>query len=215
MKRVLATLIVILCAALVADPAFARKSKKNAHLDQFQKEQVDRVSAYLKATKTMRGDFRQFNPDGSVSDGKFYLKRPGRIRFEYAAPSNMTLLSDGTWVMLNDRELETVDRYPLRKTPLNLLLKRRVNLLKDADIVDVYENGEKLSVVATEDEGDAQGDITLVFSLADFELIYWVVVDPQGSITTVQLGNVEKGVKLDPELFIPVEDDWLDDDDWD
>ena len=117
-----------LCSASLFIPlsgtATALKGDLNSDLAVEVRAQIDQVSDYLNAIDTMSGDFMQTNPDGSLVEGKFYMRRPGRVRFEYADPP-MTLMSDGTWAMINDRVLESVDRYPLRETPLYLLLKRQ------------------------------------------------------------------------------------------
>ena len=72
--------------------------------------------------------------------------------------------------MINDREIESVDRYPLRETPLHLLLKKNVNLTKDAKIVDVAKANGLVAVTALEEEGIAQGQLTIVFSEPVLEL---------------------------------------------
>lgn len=185
--------------------------------DAFSEEQMTRiaqVSDYLNGLKTMRGDFLQIAYDGSISNGKFYLRRPGRIRFEYVEP-DMTILSDGTWVVLNDKELETVDRYPLRETPLHLLLKKTVNLSKDASIVSIESNNGLLSVTVREEDGFAQGEMTLVFAEPALELLHWRVVDAQGYATVVSLQNVERGMKLKSGLFrAEYEEDMFDESEW-
>ena len=178
---------------------------QNGHLKPDELALVNEVSAYFNALETLKGSFDQQNQDGTLSTGMFYLRRPGRMRFEYAEPDQLTILSDGIWVMLNDRELESVDRYPLRETPLNLILKKQVDLAKDAEIVRVEREGDLIGVTAREQGGVAQGDLTLVFAGPRLELRHWMVEDIQGNRTVVSLRNVVKGAHLGPELFIPEE----------
>jgi len=174
---------------------------------------IDSASAYLNEIDTMQGNFLQINPDGGTTDGVFYMRRPGRIRFEYADPP-LTLMSDGTWAMVNDRELESVDRYPLRETPLYLLLKKNINLIKDANIVAVDHGNGMVAITASEQEGIAQGELTLIFSEPSLELMHWMITDVQGQSTVVMLKNVQKGMKIDPALFLPEEGDIFGDDDF-
>ena len=61
-----------------------------------------RISAYLNALDTAEGGFVQIAPDGETSDGRFYIDRPGRIRFEYTPPNPSLVVSDGTWVVVYD-----------------------------------------------------------------------------------------------------------------
>src|SRR6201991_1684566 len=48
---------------------------------------VDRVSLYLSTIQTLVGNFVQVGPDGRKTEGKFYIAKPGRVRFEYDPPS--------------------------------------------------------------------------------------------------------------------------------
>ncbi len=216
-SRKISGLVVAITTLVMAPTASGPLAAKTATvtLSAEQSLQVDNVSAYLNGLTTMRGDFLQINPDGSAVEGKFYMRRPGRVRFEYENPP-LTLLSDGVWAMINDREIESVDRYPLRETPLHLLLKKNVNLVKDTNVIDVATANGLVAVTALEDEGIAQGQLTMVFSEPNLELRYWQVIDAQGERITVSLKNVETGMKLDPALFIPEEGDFFDEDeDWD
>src|SRR5262249_1653194 len=55
--------------------------------DAKQRVMIERVNAYLTSVQSLIGDFVQVGPDGGRSAGKFYLQKPGRIRFEYDPPS--------------------------------------------------------------------------------------------------------------------------------
>ena len=98
---------------------------------------IDRVNMYLMSVQTMIGDFVQVGPDGRRSEGKIYLQKPGRIRFEYNAPSPIELVADGNSVVIRDRKLDTQDLYPLSQTPLRFLLADRIDLLRETNVVSV------------------------------------------------------------------------------
>src|SRR5687767_3015121 len=53
---------------------------------------------YVNSTRTMQARFVQTNPNGSVVQGTLYVRRPGRMRFEYDAPSQLKVVADGTQV---------------------------------------------------------------------------------------------------------------------
>lgn len=183
-------------------------SGRNAHLTVEDRALVDEVSAWFNNVVTLKGAFDQQNQDGSLVGGDFYLRRPGRMRFEYAEPQKLTLLSDGLWVMLDDRELESIDRYPLRETSLWLILKKQVDLAADADVVRVERRGDLIGVTVREEEGAAAGVLTLVFSGPRLDLRHWIVEDVQGGRTIVSLRRMEQGMALAPELFIAAEYDY-------
>lgn len=160
-----------------------------------------RISNYLNGITTMEGDFVQVGANGITSDGTFYMRRPGRLRFEYVLPNPALVVADGFWVGVTDVELCTIDRYPLSDTPLEILLKERVNL-RDEEAVQKIERGEnQLRVTAIDPDDPAKGSITMIFSDNPLELRQWVVIDNQGLKTTVALSETRTGTTLDPNLF--------------
>ncbi len=54
---------------------------------------LDSLSRYLNELSTVQSQFTQINADGTLSTGKIYIKRPGRIRFEYDSPNNALVLA--------------------------------------------------------------------------------------------------------------------------
>ncbi len=163
---------------------------------------LDRVSAYLNAIHTMKAAFVQIGPEGQVDEGMFYIEKPGRMRFEYTPPNPTLVVSDGSTVAVENRKLETVDRYPIWSTPLNLILSNDVNLKKNQEIADVERQPGELIVNARSHSSNVNGNITLVFAEPNLELRQWTVVDPQGLATTVSIRDVRQGVPLDSALFI-------------
>lgn len=166
-----------------------------------------RISNYLNGIGTMKGNFTQIGPDGDISEGKFYMRRPGRIRFEYAPPNPTLIVSDGFWVGIYDTQDNTLDRFPLSETPLDLLLRDRVDLTSDGAIQSIESSAGRLRVRATDPAAPQQGTLTMIFNNNPLELVQWVVTDAQGLKTTVALSQVQRNVELNPELFFISEPD--------
>ncbi|MEO0821653.1 MAG: outer-membrane lipoprotein carrier protein LolA [Pseudomonadota bacterium] len=162
---------------------------------------LTRISNYLNGTTTLAGDFVQVGPDGDVSTGQFFMRRPGRVRFEYDLPNPTLIVADGTWVGVIDRQAETLDRYPLGQTPLDILLRERVDLRRGGTVSGIDRGNEQIRVTAVDPEAPDQGSITMIFSNNPLELRQWVVVDAQGLTTTIALSELRANVKLDPDLF--------------
>lgn len=163
--------------------------------------ELERVNAYINGLDTMSARFIQIAADGSVAEGTLLIDRPGRARFEYDAPHPSLIISDGSVVAHHDRELETIDRIPLRQTPLHLLLGRNVNIMEDAEILDVTRSEGALYVTAADSTGEVEGRLTLVFNAPALELREWVVIDGLGQRTIITLTNIERGGSFDSELF--------------
>jgi len=169
---------------------------------------IQRVNNYFNTLSDISGDFMQIGPDGGQTRGKFYLSRPGKVRFDYARPSTLQLLSDGTTVAVRDRKAATQDVYLLSQTPLRILLAERVDLMKDSTVLSVSQGSSDLTTVTLEERTIAgTGRLSIVFEGPGFELRQWTVTDPQGLSTTVAVYNLEKAAKkFDAQLFkIPFE----------
>lgn len=162
---------------------------------------LTRITNYLNGVGTMRGKFVQVGPDGDLSEGSFYMRRPGRIRFEYKPPNPTLIVADGYWVAVIDTVDKTIDRFPLSETPLDLLLRDRVDLRSTDAVKSIERTPGQLRVKAIDPDAPDQGSITMIFSDNPLELTQWVVIDSQGLATTVALSEVKRNVKLSPKLF--------------
>lgn len=160
------------------------------------------LSAYFNALTTAEADFTQVNADGSIATGKIYIRRPGRVRFEYAPPdSNLVLASGGQVAIFDGKSNQPPEQYPLRRTPLNLILANRVDLARARMVVGHTQDGDTTRVLAQDPENPEYGSIELVFTANPVELRQWVIRDDSGSETTVILGEMTKGGNLPASMF--------------
>lgn len=162
---------------------------------------LERVSEALNAIHTLQGRFVQIGPEGQVDQGRFYIDKPGRMRFEYAAPNPTLIVSDGRWVAVENRQLGTVDRYALWTTPLDLILGDNLDLRDNNDIAGVEEKNGEMIIRARAHSGRVNGNIALVFEEPSLALKQWTVRDAQGLLTTVSISDVKTDLPLDPGLF--------------
>jgi outer membrane lipoprotein-sorting protein len=171
-------------------------------LDAKQRAIVDRVDKYLTTTQTLEGNFVQIAPNGTRTQGEFYIQKPGRVRFDYDPPSPIDIVADGQSVVVRDRNLATQDLYPLSQTPLRFLLSNHVDLLKDTNLVAVYADDVFVTVVVEEKNAVVgTSRLMIMFSAKDMQLKQWTVTDPQGYDTTVAVYNLNTTKKPDPGLF--------------
>ena len=172
------------------------------NFDDKQRALIEKANAYLTGVSTLVGNFVQVGPDGSRSEGKVYLQKPGRVRFEYNPPSPTELVADGSSVAIRDRKLNTQDVWPLSQTPLRFLVSDRVDLLKDTVVIGASADDTFATIVI--EERQALGGthrVMLMFGARDFQLRQWTITDPQGYDTTVALYNLDAKQKPDPTLF--------------
>ena len=187
---------------VIPDPHRNLPANIFATFDANQKAQAAKVSSYLSSLQTLVGNFVQVGPDGSKTKGDFYIQKPGKVRFEYEAPSPIAIIADGSSVAVRDRKLATQDIYPLSQTPLRYLLSDRIDLLKDTNVVNVTADDVFVSVTIEEKQAlIGTSRLMLMVGAKDGQLKQWTVTDPQGYDTTVAVYNLDLSKKVDPSLF--------------
>ena len=160
------------------------------------------LSAYLNGLTTLESEFTQVNSDGTVSTGRIFIKRPGRVRFEYNPPDKALVMAGGQQVAIFDGKSNVPpEQYPLKRTPLNLILAANINLGKAKMVVGHSADATTTRVKAQDPENPEYGTIELVFSADPVELRQWVITDDLGQQTTVILGQMKKGGKLGEAMF--------------
>lgn len=163
-------------------------------------QSADQIAAHFSSVRTMMGEFVQFGPRGEQTGGKFYIERPGKIRFDYEAPSGFRVTSDGNSVVIMNKKLNTADLYPLSKTPLKLLLDERIDLSGDK-VQTVREDDDLTTIKMSDKSVFGNSTITMMFDSASYDLRQWTITDAQGKDTTVMIFNVQQGVTFDPSVF--------------
>ena len=181
--------------ALSASPALAQLAAAEQAL-------ADKAVAYLDGLKEAQGRFVQTDNRGATTQGRIFIKRPGKARFEYEPPSGLLVVADGLNVTLFDARLRTFDRQLLRATPLNLFLARRVRLDGGVRITRVAQLADGFSITAEDVRRETRGRITLNFSNDPVGLLGWTVVDARGSSTRVRLVDFRPTSGLDNALFV-------------
>ncbi|TCQ06742.1 outer membrane lipoprotein-sorting protein [Rhizobium sp. PP-F2F-G36] len=161
---------------------------------------AQKIADHFASVKTMSGEFVQFGPRGEQTGGKFFISRPGRIRFNYEAPSPMRVIADGKSVVIGNQKLKTWDLYPLSKTPLNLLLSNSIDL-SGKTVRDVKEETDLITIVLGDRSIFGDSTITMMFDPKTYDLRQWTITDPQKKDTSVMIFNVKTGMPMDDAVF--------------
>jgi len=185
----------VLLLALAALPALAAPAAA-ASVD------VAPINRYLQAMRSARGSFRQTNPNGSVQSGRFFLQKPGRIRFEYDRPKGAMVIADGTWVAVFDpKSNRNPTRYPLAKTPLGLLLRDRLSLAEPGMVLGATTGPDGTEITVVDPRSPDDGRMRMRFADDPIRLLGWEIATKAGQRTNVTLTDLEVGPALDPSLF--------------
>ena len=190
MKPFRLTLGAALAMLALAMPAAAEKLSLGA------------ISTYLNGIKTAKTKFTQVNDDGTIDTGTIYISRPGKMRFEYAPPNkSLVLVSASTVAIFDPKTNQGPETYPLNKTPLSIILARKVDLGRANMVTGHSYDGTATIVTAQDPEHPEYGNIQLKFTGNPVELRQWIINDDSGSSTTVILGELSKGGNFPQRLF--------------
>ena len=159
------------------------------------------LSRYLEGIGTAEGTFTQINADGTISTGEIFIHRPGRIRFDYDSDDLLVMAGGGQVAIFDGRANSRPEQYPLRETPLNLILGRNVDLARSGMVIGHDFDGTATRVLAQDPDRPEAGTIELVFTDDPVELRQWVITDSTGAQTTLVLGGLEEDVNLPSRLF--------------
>jgi len=178
------------CAALLASPAFAAS------------DSVARLNDYLNNLRSAVATFRQENADGTESTGTFYLKKPGKMRFEYDAPSDSLVVADGRTLAIFDAKSNvSPQRYPQRRTPLSLLSLEDIDVTKSVFVRRIEERGGRTYMTMFDPEKPRNGQMVMIFQTNPMQLVEWVLTDKSGLETRVILDELQVDVELGNRIF--------------
>ena len=176
-------------AAMLALPAFAQAIP------------LAEISRSLNSIGTAQADFTQVNADGSMATGKIYIKRPGRVRFEYSSDKSLVLASTGSVAIFDPKSNQPPTQYPLSRTPLSLILADNIDLSRARMVTGQTSDGKTTTVIAQDPDHPDYGTIAMVFTPNPTQLRQWVITDGAGKKTVVILGDMATGMDFPNRLF--------------
>jgi outer membrane lipoprotein-sorting protein len=153
---------------------------------------LDDVAAALKATTSLSADFTQTGADGKVLTGKMILARPGKIRFQYDK-AKLLIVGNGKTLTFVDYAVNQVSQWPVKSTPLGILLASEPDLSGVARIAQTTDKG--IIVEARDAKRPEFGSLAIMFrndakAPGGLSLAGWTSFDAQGGQTNVVLSNL-------------------------
>lgn len=201
-----------LAACALASPALAQSGKNsfNSYItppkfNAADQARIAKATSYLQGLSTAQGRFEQTDFRSHKTQGTWYLARPGKIRFEYDAPSSLLIVSDGRQVKMWDPRLKSFDAYPLDETPLSLFLSKQIRFNQGVIVTAVSSSPSGFTLKARDRRKQIEGTITLNFAQGPngaLALKDWTIVDAQGRPTTVKLTTFARDMSLRSDLFV-------------
>jgi len=188
----------LLPAAIALAPATPAVAQTNS-------ADLDRAVTALRGIATMRADFTQTDRQGRSATGVMTLKRPGKIRFDYGEDAPLLVVADGRSLYMIDYEVNQVERWPIRNSPLGALLDPNRDVRQYGTLVPTGSS-DVISIDVRDPNKPEFGRINLIFvrnpnAPGGLQLTHWVALDAQNHRTTVRLTNHRYGISVPDSTF--------------
>ncbi len=181
-------------APTAQDTKKALQEKQNAEL-------LDRIEKHLNSIHSMKSAFIQRAPDGTTMEGTLYMERPGKLRFDFGKDAPFLLVSNGHLLTFVDYDVKQVSRWPIKKTPLGILVDKEIKFDKSVEIPDIIRFAGLIKLPVIDPKRREYGYIVLIFEESTLDLRAWESVDAQGYVTRVALVNPEYNIAIDKKRF--------------
>jgi len=153
----------------------------------------DNIIENLQNTKNFNFEFEQ-NINGKIENGNCTIQYPKKIYCKYLNKDKI-LVSNGKSLVIKTKS--SFYRYPLKKTPLNLILDKnflikKIDRLNEKILDQTYIN---FSIVENDNE------INVFFDDKTFNLVGWQTKDIYQNINVTYLYSIKKNQKVNKNLF--------------
>ena len=189
MRHCLAVLTAAVLALVAALPAGA------------QQVGVPQIEQYFNSIRTLKARFVQSNPNGAILQGTLYVRRPGRMRFEYDAPSQLKIVADGSQVTMWDPATRDFGQWPIGWTAASFLVKDPLTLSGDLQVEKIDKVNGLLEVTLSQARKPQEGKVIVRLNETPLVLNGWTIVDNRGNRVTVTLADLQTGIQLADQLF--------------
>lgn len=166
-----------------------------------QQGSINEAENWINNLTALKAKFQQIAPNGQRSTGQVWIKRPGRIRFEYNKPSQLLLVANEGKMVFRDGAVDQTTVIPMDQNPLGLLLKPQLHFAGDVMVTHFEEGNGLIQITVVRTASPAEGSLTLIFNKNPIQLRAWRVVDAQGQITQVDLYDLHPKKSVSDSLF--------------
>ena len=152
------------------------------------------IKKNLKEIDNFSFNFEQ-NVNGKIEKGKCTIQYPKKIYCEYDSSNKKILVSNGKSLVIKSKTSYYL--YPLKSTPLNLILDKDFLLQKISIMEEKLINEEFINYKFVEDNNE----INIFFSRKNYNLIGWQTIDIYQNLNSTYLSSITKNQKLKKNLF--------------
>ena len=154
----------------------------------------DKIIQNLKNTKNLDFKFEQ-NVNGKIENGNCTIEYPKKIFCEYARSNNKILVSNGKSLVV--KTITSYYRYPLEKTPLNVILDKNILINKIKSLKERTMDNNLINFTIFENNNE----INIFFDKQTYDLIGWQNTDMYQNFNITFLSSIRKNRVLSKNLF--------------
>jgi outer membrane lipoprotein-sorting protein len=162
---------------------------------------VPQLEQYFNSMRSLKARFVQSNPNGSVVQGNLYVRRPGRMRFEYDAPSQLKIVADGMQVTMWDNATRDFGQWPIGWTAASFLVKDPLSLSGDLTVEKIERVNGMIEATMSQTRRPQEGKVIVRLAENPLLLRGWTIIDNRGNRVTVSLSEMQTGLQLADSLF--------------
>ena len=154
----------------------------------------EKIIQNLKNTKNLDFKFEQ-NVNGKIENGNCTIEYPKKIFCEYARSNNKILVSNGKSLVV--KTISSYYRYPLEKTPLNVILDKNILINKIKSLKERTIDNNLINFTIFENNNE----ISIFFDKQTYDLIGWQNTDMYQNFNITFLSSIRKNRVLSKNLF--------------
>ena len=162
---------------------------------------VPDIEKYFNSLRTLQARFVQSNPNGTVIQGNLYLRRPGRMRFEYDPPSQLKIVADGLQVTMWDPSTRDFGQWPIGWTAASFLVKEPFVLSGELTVESLQRANNELLLTLVQTRKPQEGKVVVRLSENPIQLRGWTIIDNRGNRVGLSLAELKTGHTLADSLF--------------
>jgi len=154
----------------------------------------DKIIENLQNTENLNFKFEQ-NINGKIENGNCTIQYPKKIYCQYLQNNNKILVSNGKSLVI--KTITSFYRYPLQKTPLNLILDKNYLIKKIYNLQEKIVNNTQINFTILENDNE----INIFFDNKTFNLIGWQTKDIYQNINYTYLSSIHINQQIEKGLF--------------
>lgn len=192
----------ILIFIIISNATVSYANANNVTTKSLAQKDIQIIENYLNHIKTAEAEFIQLNQDGSINEGKFFLKKPGKFRWEYS-DQPVIVVANGKSLIYYDSELEQSNYINIQDSIATLITQNKIKFNNDLKLIRAEQYDNVMVITATKSKQQDVGEFTFVFTQNPLLLKKIELLDTNQNKISINFMNmvINSGKIYDNSLF--------------